>query len=265
MRLKEKFRSQAFDQIVEIRAPNLRLEDIGRASSIKLLVLRSCGNHYHEITAQGLEKDLKKFGCSICKGHLGRGAPRRASDYEKRANGCIRQVFPAAKVITESRCLDGFKQGAMDFLIEYQNSNNDKTQVLVEVDGPQHFKGRHHKTTSLEQREVDRRKDDLSFDGNRWLVRLHYNDDKRWIKSLELAKHRAEKGRYDAFILYGISYKPLTNRYKRKLPLHARGGDAQVLGRVTRSTGRRLNDEQPERRRYPRRTQEVSPHGHQAR
>lgn len=213
MRLKKKHNRSAFKHVREVKGENKQLEDIGRTSNQRLIAVRTCGKHYSLVTAQGFNKDELPHGCHVCPNHLGRGATQPASDHVQTAVRIISELFPGAKIIFEARVIKGFN-GGVDITIEFKDSRGETKEIDVEVDGEQHFKKQHHKTTAEEQREVDERKDTLALQQGRCLVRLHYNDRSRWGDTLKMARKLAKFNKRQNWILYSLSYRK-NNEYKR--------------------------------------------------
>lgn len=100
----------------------------------------------------------------------------------------------------------------MDFTIEYKRGSN--TRVLsIEVDGEQHFKGGYHGTSSLAQREIDQKKDELALAQNRHLLRLHYQDQSYWKREIKHAQRELERTNHRSNVFYSWSYNK-ENRFK---------------------------------------------------
>lgn len=213
MRLKKKHNRSAIKHVQEVRGEKKQLKDIGRTSNQKVLAVRTCGQHYSLVTAHGFNKDELPHGCHVCPNHLGRGAPQTASDHVQTAVQIISELFPGTRLIFEARVIKGFS-GGVDITIEFKDSHGETKEIDVEVDGEQHFKKQHHKTTAQEQRKIDEEKDTLALEQGRRLIRLHYNDRNRWGDTLNMGRALAETNKNQNWVLYTLSYGK-NNEFKR--------------------------------------------------
>lgn len=205
-RPKEKFNKNAQEQFVCTAAGCGSIETIGRTSDERVFAKRTCGKHFAQMTAEGLNKSKSLLGCHLCVGHKGRGAQQKASKYELCAEKRIRDVFPDSKIITQSRTLEGFN-GGMDFSIRWEDTRGRDFTMDVEVDGEQQFVKPYEANKGGRQRTVDEEKDRRVIEQQRRLVRLHFEDIRRWGANLSYAKLIAERNPKRTFIVYSLSYR----------------------------------------------------------
>jgi hypothetical protein len=152
-----------------------------------------------------MNRSNRSLACGLCHGAGGRGAVKEASTHAKTADVLVRRIFRGSTFITEARWLKGFNSG-MDITIEGKTTWGEPFTLDVEIDGEQHF----HKPFKNEpvylQREVDKRKDRLAVAAGRRLLRLHYNDKRRWAKAIADAKERVYRNPTAAWVEKTKSY-----------------------------------------------------------
>ena len=180
----------------------IQLGTIGKCSTARVILERTCGKHYHCLTLKAANRRSEKFGCHLCAGHQGRGARCRPSEWESYADTVIRDVFQGARVVTQTKVLPGHG-GAVDFMVEGGGGG----QLLVEVDGEQHHRGRYHGLRHEVQRALDGDKDEAALELGVGVVRLHCWDSARWAARLQAGQKLAQRTDNKGFVLYSASYK----------------------------------------------------------
>jgi hypothetical protein len=195
----------AIKQVVEICGEKDSVDELGKYSEDRVVILRSCGVHYAQMNLESLNRHETQIGCHLCRNAEGRGARAFASTHEKEADTLIQDVFAGERVFTQV-CKVKKRMGPSDFMVEVvvprKHKEDLKQYVLVEVDGEQHDHGYYYSTSAGQQLTVDIEKDRKALDQDLNVARLHYKSKGQWRKVLEEAKKYLQHKRRKPFSLY---------------------------------------------------------------
>jgi hypothetical protein len=180
----------------------------GKCDGDKFYFKKNCGYHLALISAEQANKEPTDTGWQTCKVCCtGQG---KSSKLEKRFAIMAYWQLPHYQQVLQPRVLG--RHGGVDFMfIQRHRRGIERTKLLVEVDGEQHFHGRYKNKTASEQWEIDRKKDQEAINRGLKLLRLHGKDEDEWSIELERAIEVAEKESVAAFVLYSLSYRRSLN------------------------------------------------------
>lgn len=193
-------------QVVGENVETRDLNDIGKWSTERLDLLRSCGKHYARYTVDALNRMDKIIGCHLCGTAEGRGTRAIASSHELAAEELIRKIFPGERLFTQVHHVRK-RLGPSDFMVEVTTPKGLKQYLLVEVDGEQHDHGYYHTTSADEQLCIDIEKDQKAQEQKICLARLHYKSRVQWSTTLRAAHTYLQHQRRKPFALYSWHHK----------------------------------------------------------
>ena len=203
---------------------------MGSDSRQKFIWQRRCGRHLAELQVQAGNKTGSWVNCIYCDSEaaLPKGI-QPASSYAALANSLLRYVRGVQHIITEAKVLGG-TFGPFDFslLLLPRAAGTKQRRLEVDVDGEQHLVKGMYDTSLEQQREADQRKDEEAWRQGCCVLRLHYQDDARWLRLLQDAVDCARQQRPQRFIIYSHSY----GKHNRMGPLQVSKGRRQHSHRI---------------------------------
>lgn len=153
-----------------------------------------CG-HYGVKTPQALVKDVWAGVCPYCRHHPASLASASARKALQVLDSVVRSGATGRQLLAlEAKVLKG-KWGAPDFILYPSN-------IVVEVDGEQHFDTSMHGTSWKAQSAMDKEKDVQYWRRGMGVVRVHHWDvsSTAWLVKLALRERRRNPG--SPFIIY---------------------------------------------------------------
>lgn len=176
----------------------------GKCDGAQYYFMKDCGYHLALISAEQANKELTDTGWQTCK--VCCTGPEKASRLEITFASIAHCQLPHYQQVLQPRVLG--RHGGVDFMFIHRHRRGiERTKLLVEVDGEQHFHGRYKNKTASEQWKIDRKKDKEAINRGLKLLRLHGKDEDEWSTELERAIQVAEKDSVAAFVLYSYSYR----------------------------------------------------------
>ena len=218
-----------------------RPENVGKCDKRQYYFKRGCGKHYARISVEHANKPATEITWQMCD--FCNLENSKASSLEIKAAKMFQDCCGGCYVVTQARVLPK-TCGPIDFmLIWFQDGT--QQQLLVEVDGMQHYKGRMHATTWKQQGNRDRTKDKEIIKREMKLLRLHGEDESIWREELKMAMQLARNKPEGGFVHYSDEYRQKLEHRDKML----REEIEHPTINFKRSPSNRLVDERGSRRR----------------
>ena len=196
--------------------PGVQLQDLGAACKQQALFLCFCGRHYTVKEIAWVNHDSKALTCrdmsclqhthdpaSFGSGgqysselqkevHLTDAGIRVQSTLERHAMRLVKHVFQGSAIMCEVRLAAGTQMfnKATDIYVAAP------FDLMIEVDGAQHFSKPFAGAAIEVQRAVDIEFDQLAAEKKKHLVRLHHRDEPWWGSMLLQARSATQSGYY---------------------------------------------------------------------
>lgn len=195
---------------------------------LKGFYVKSCGRHLGLCTPKWLTSHpTEAFNCAICIAITGKHFSGKViTQHELEVAGYLSELFGRQGFIYQAKVVDRHN-APIDFYVPDIN-------LLIQVDGEQHFDIKYKNTTVKHQQQLDLKCDTRAIEMGFNLLRLHFKDIESTDYLLQNCKELAQRSPGNLFVGHSPSYgKDLTNNLSVKWHTTSKPtpqfGDAQTL------------------------------------
>ena len=224
-------------------------ENVGKCAKRQCCFKRVCGKHYARVSVEHANKPLTETSWHLCD--LCTVESSNASSLEKKTAKMFEECCEGCYVVTQA-CVLPKTCGPVDFMLIWF-ADGTQQQLLVEVDGVQHYAGRMHTTTWKQQWNRDRKKDKEVINKGMKLLRLHGEDEFIWKEELKVAMQLVRDKPDAGFVHYSEEYRQKLEQSEKILseeieypPIKFKRSPANLL-LGERASRRRLESNRPHR------------------
>lgn len=187
------------------------IEDVTNHSESQYYWQMCCGNHVTIKTCQAIHRRPAALECERCTATSNGRFSDGASEYEKEAYKAMQQV--EHEWLVEIRILRG-RYSSADIWVPFTGqaaaaaADQQRTAInlVIMVDGETHFEDGHQGYTTLEQQQaIDGRFNDRCWELNLRLLRLHYDDTKKYKQLIQTALQRCLEAPTTKFWMFSAS------------------------------------------------------------